>query len=354
MKKYFKNIIFTAIVFLLACLPLLLLAGMIKSTMVIFFGKCIAYAIAAIGLDIIWGYTGILSLGHGLYFALGAYGMGMYLKLRTTGGAITDFMKIGGLSQLPLIWRPFLTIPGTVIMILFIPGLLAGLIGYFTFKNRVKGVYFSIISQALTWAAYSLFIALSPYTNGNVGITEIQSVIGSIKGNKNTNQLILLFYIGLIILILVYVSADRLLATKFGKILIAIRDGENRTYFSGYNVSLYKTFVYVLSAVFAAVAGVVFINFNGSVTPTTMTISYSVTMVIWVAIGGRGTLVGAVLGAILFNFCEYRFSSGAMVELWQYIIGGLFIVSVIFFKNGIVGGLYGRLCVRNQQNIGGV
>lgn len=352
--KHFKNILFSIIVIGLAFLPPLLLAGTIKSTMVIFFGKCISYAIVAIGLDMIWGYTGILSLGHGLYFALGAYGMGMYLKLQATGGGITDFMKVGGMEQLPLVWKPFLSIPGTVIMIFLIPGLLAGLIGYFTFKNRVKGVYFSIISQALTWAAYSLFIALSPYTNGNVGITEIQSVIGSIKGNKNTDKLILLFYIGLVILVIVYIIAVKLMSTKFGKILIAIRDGENRTYFSGYSVSTYKTFIYVLSAVLAAVAGAVFINFNGSVTPTTMTISYSVTMVIWVALGGRGTLVGPVLGAILLNFCEYRFSSGAMVEIWQYIIGLLFIVSVVFFKNGIVGGIYGRLRVRNQQSVSGV
>lgn len=345
--KYFRNIIFSIIVVGLACLPLLLMAGTVKSTIIIFFGKCIAYAIAAIGLDMIWGYTGILSLGHGLYFALGAYGMGMYLKLQATGGAVTDFMRVGGLSRLPLIWQPFQTAWGTVVMIFLAPAALAGLIGYFTFKNRVKGVYFSIISQALTWAAYSLFIALSPYTNGNVGITEIQSVIGSIKGNKNTDKLIMLFYLALVVLILVYIVAVLLLSTKFGKILIAIRDGENRTYFSGYSVSVYKTFIYVLSAVFAAIAGAVFINFNGSVTPAVMTISYSVTMVIWVAIGGRGTLAGAVLGAMLINFCEYRFSSGAMVEIWQYLIGVLFIVSVVFFKNGIVGGIYGRLRVRN-------
>jgi len=348
LRKYFKNILFSIIVLALAGLPFLFVAGFVKSTMIIFFGKCMAYAIIAIGLDMIWGYTGILSLGHGLYFALGAYGMGMYLKLQATGGAITDFMKVGGLSKLPLIWQPFLTIPGMSLMIFLVPGLIAGLIGFFTFKNRVKGVYFSIISQALTWAAYSLFIALSPYTNGNVGITEIQSMLGSIKGNKNVDKLIFLFYIGLIILILVYVIAERLMKTKFGKILIAIRDGENRTYFSGYSVSTYKTFVYVMSAVFAAIAGALFINFNGSITPTAMTISYSVTMVIWVAIGGRGTLVGAVLGAFLINFCEYRFSSGAMVEVWQYVVGLLFIVSVVFFKNGIVGGIYERLCPRNE------
>lgn len=332
-----KNIVFGAIVVILALMPLLLIAGAMKSTMIIFLGKCMAFAIVAIGLDIIWGYTGILSLGHGLYFALGAYGMGMYLKLKATGGAITDFMQVGGLTSLPAIWKPFLHLPTSILMIIIIPALLAALTGYFTFKNRVKGVYFSIISQALTWAAYSLFIALSPYTNGNVGITEIQSIIGSIKGKGNQGRLIALFYIALVILALVYALSYSLLSTKLGKLLIAIRDGENRTYFSGYNVSSYKMFVYVLSAVFAALAGAVFINFNGSVTPTQMTISYSVTMIIWVAVGGRGSLVGPVIGAFLINLCEYNLSSGSLVEIWQFVIGILFTVTVLFFKNGIVG-----------------
>lgn len=332
-----KNIVFISMVILLACMPLLLMAGVLKSTMITFLGKCMAFSIVAIGLDIIWGYTGILSLGHGLYFALGAYGMGMYLTLKTTHGGMTNFMQVGGLKSLPLIWQPFLSLPGSVVMILLVPGILALLISYFTFKNRVKGVYFSIISQALTWAAYSLFIALSPYTNGNVGITEIQSIIGSIKGSGNRDKLILLFYIGLIMLVLIYAFSYWLLSTKLGKILIAIRDGENRTYFSGYCVSHYKMFVYILSAIFAALAGALFINFNGSITPTQMTISYSITMIIWVAVGGRGSLVGPVIGAFLINLCEYNLSSGSMAEIWQFIIGGLFTVTVLFFKNGMVG-----------------
>lgn len=339
MKKWKdpKNIVFSFIVLILACMPLLLTAGVLKSTMIIFLGKCMAFAIVAIGLDIIWGYTGILSLGHGLYFALGAYGMGMYLKLKATNGAITDFMQVGGLTELPAVWKPFLTLPGSILMIFLVPGILAALMGYFTFKNRVKGVYFSIISQALTWAAYSLFIALSPYTNGNVGITEIQSIIGSIKGNSNRGRLILLFYIGLLILVIIYSLSYWLLSTKLGKILIAIRDGENRTYFSGYNVSQYKMFVYILSAIFAAIAGALFINFNGTVTPSQMTISYSITMVIWVAVGGRGSLVGAVIGAFLINLCEYNLSSGNLADIWQFVIGAIFTLTVLFFKSGIVG-----------------
>lgn len=214
---------------------------------------------------------------------------------------------------------------------------MAFIIGYFIFKNRVKGVYFSIISQALTWAAYSIFIALSSYTNGNVGITEIKTIFGSIKGNLHRNEMFKLYYLALILMTLIFALSRFLVSCKFGKLLIAIRDGENRTYFSGHKVSAYKNFIYVLSAALAGIAGAVFVNFNGSITPSQMTISYSSTMVIWVAVGGRGTIIGAVIGAFLINLCEYNLSSGSMVEIWQYIIGAVFCVTIIFFKSGIVG-----------------
>lgn len=337
-KKQGSNICFAVIVIILACMPLMLNAGMLSgSSTVLFLGKCIAFAIVAMGLDLIWGYTGILSLGHGLYFSLGAYGMAMYLKLQETGGKITDFMHIGGLTELPLIWKPFNSPILTFILILAVPAIVAYIIGFFIFRNRVKGVYFSIISQALTWAAYSIFIALSPYTNGNVGITEIKTIFGSIKGSANQTQMFKLFYLALAVMVIIYAIAKFLTGRKFGKLLIAIRDGENRTYFSGYKVSAYKNFIYVISAIFAGIAGAIFVNFNGSITPSQMTISYSITMIIWVAIGGRGTIIGAVIGAFLINLCEYNLSSGGMVEIWQYIIGGVFCVTILFFKKGIVG-----------------
>jgi urea transport system permease protein len=337
-KKQGYNVCFAVIVLLLALAPLLLSVGVISSSsFVLFLGKCMAFAIVAIGLDLIWGYTGILSLGHGLYFALGGYAMAMYLKLQATGGKITSFMQTGGMTQLPLIWKPFLSTPIAMILVILVPAVVAGIIGYFIFKNRIKGVYFSIISQALTWAVYSLFTGLQSYTGGNVGITEISSIVGSIKGDANQGNMFLLFYISLAILVLIYAVSYFLTHKKFGKLLIAIRDGENRTYFSGYCVSRYKNFIYVLSAIFAAIAGAIFVNFNGSITPTQMTISYSITMVIWVAVGGRGTLVGAVIGAFLINICDYNFSSGTMVEVWQYILGAIFVITILFFKGGIVG-----------------
>ncbi|MDO4173170.1 MAG: urea ABC transporter permease subunit UrtC [Eubacteriales bacterium] len=337
-KKQGYNICFAVIVLILALMPLFLSVGMISSSsFVLFIGKCMAYAIVAIGLDLIWGYTGILSLGHGLYFALGGYAMAMFLKLQATNGQITSFMQTGGMTELPLVWKPFLSTPLAMVLTIAVPAVLAGVIGYFIFRNRIKGVYFSIISQALTWAAYSLFTGLQSYTGGNVGITEITSIVGSIKGDANRAHMFTLFYASLAILVLIYMLSYYLTHKKFGKLLIAIRDGENRTYFSGYCVSRYKNFIYVLSAIFAAIAGAIFVNFNGSITPTQMTISYSITMVIWVAVGGRGTLVGAVIGAFLINLCDYSFSSGTMVEIWQYILGAIFVVTILFFKGGLVG-----------------
>lgn len=338
-KKIFniENYIFAVMFLVLALMPVLGSAEVLNISTVLFLGKCISFAIVAMGLDMIWGYTGILSLGHGLYFALGGYGMAMFLKLKATGGAITDFMHVGGFSQLPLIWRPFKYLPSSILLMILVPSVLAFIIGYFIFKNRVKGVYFSIISQALTWAGYSMFIALSPYTNGNVGITEIKSLFGSIKGSRNIGNMMTLYFASLILMAVVYAVCKFLTERKFGKLLVAIRDGENRTYFSGYKVSSYKTFVYVLSAAIAALGGAVFVNFNGSITPSQMTIGYSITMVIWVAIGGRGTIIGAVIGAFLINLCEYNLSSGSMVEIWQYLIGAVFVVTILFFKGGIVG-----------------
>jgi urea transport system permease protein len=336
-KKQGSNICFGVIVVVLALMPILLNMGVLNSSTVLYLGKCIAFAIVAMGLDLIWGYTGILSLGHGLYFALGGYAMAMYLKLQQTGGSITDFMHTGGLDSLPLMWKPFQSFPVTLVMIVLVPSVVAFIVGYFIFKNRVKGVYFSIISQALTWAMYSIFIALSTYTNGNVGITEIKTIFGSIKGDANQGNMFKLFYLALALMVVVYAVAKYLVNRKFGKLLIAIRDGENRTYFSGYKVDAYKTFIYVLSAVFAGIAGAIFVNFNGSITPSQMTISYSITMIIWVAVGGRGTIIGAVIGAFLINLCEYNLSSGNMVEVWQYIIGAVFCVTILFFKGGIVG-----------------
>lgn len=332
-KKNSKNIVFSVIVVLLALIPLFTDMGLMKSSSIVRYGRYISFAIVAIGLDMIWGYTGILSLGHGIYFCLGGYGMAMYLLMQKTGGQITDFMQRGGFTELPWFWKPFLNLPLSLILIVLVPGLLAMLIGHFTFKNRVRGVYFSIISQALTWAFYTLFNGLQPYTNGTNGITGIDTIIGSYYDKGNIR---ILFYAALVCLVIVYAFSAFLLSTKFGKILIAIRDGENRTYFSGYCVSRFKTFIYVLSALFAAIAGALYVNLNNSISTSEMTIAFSVSMVIWVAVGGRGSLIGAVIGALLVSSCEFSVSS-AFPAVWQYIIGIFFTIVILFFRKGIVG-----------------
>lgn len=328
-----SHLCFTVIVVLLACSPLLISS----TSMIQFLGKCMCYSIVAISLDLIWGYTGMLSLGHGIYFCLGGYAMAMYLRMRDNGGTITDFMQTGGLIELPVLWKPFLHLPVTLIIILVIPGILAALLGFFVFRSRIKGVYFSIITQALTWAAYSLFIANSKYTGGNNGITDFTSLFGNTRGVAHRDNLMAIFFMTLLALILVYILASYLVHQKFGKLLIAIRDGENRTYFSGYCVNNYKNFIYTLSAILSAIAGALFVNFNGSITPSQMTIAYSITMISWVAVGGRGKIIGAVIGAFFINLCEYNLSSGSLSNIWQYIMGAIFCITILFFKGGIVG-----------------
>lgn len=328
-----KHICFAMIVMILAVSPFLVSS----TSMVQFLGKCMCFSIVAIALDLIWGYTGMLSLGHGIYFCLGGYAMAMYLRLRENGGQLTDFMQTGGLTKLPVVWIPFQYLSLTLLFVVLIPGVFAAMIGFFIFRSRIKGVYFSIITQALTWAAYSLFIANSKYTGGNNGITDFSSLLGSTRGPANRGNLLALFWVTLLALVLVYMLASFLVKRKFGKLLIAIRDGENRTYFSGYCVNRYKNFVYTLSAILAGIGGALFVNFNGSITPSQMTISYSITMVIWVAVGGRGTILGAVIGTFFINLCEYNLSSGHLANIWQYIIGIIFCVTIVFFKGGIVG-----------------
>lgn len=331
--KYGYHVVFAVLAVILAVCPFV----MSTTAMIQFLGKCMCYSMVAIGLDLIWGYTGMLSLGHGLYFCLGGYAMAMYLKLKSNGGNITDFMQIGGLTELPAFWKPFLSLPLTFILILAVPAVVAGIIGFFVFRSRIKGVYFSIITQALTWAAYSLFIANSAFTGGNNGITGFDAIVGKTRGSANKGNLITLFFITLAVLIVIYIIASFLVNRKFGKLLIAIRDGENRTFFSGYCVNRYKNVIYIISAIMAAIGGALFVNFNGSITPTQMTISFSITMVIWVAVGGRGTIIGAVIGTFLINLCEYNLSSGAFVDIWQYILGAIFCLAILFFKGGIIG-----------------
>jgi len=331
MKKIMHSpntIAFVVIVLALVAAPLFL-----SEFRVNLLGKFVSFAILAIGLDLVWGYTGILSLGHGVFFGLGAYAMGMYLKMESSGGKLPDFMSWSGLEQLPAIWVPFSS-PLSLIFVLLVPAGLALVLGYLTFKNRIRGVYFSILSQALSIIFVVFFIGQQAYTGGTNGLTNFQTIFGQPLILDETRYA--LYYIAIGLLILTYSYCYFIMNHRIGKILIAIRDGENRVRFSGYDPTWYKIFVYVSSAVIAGVAGAIFVPQVGIISPTEMGIVPSIEMVIWVAIGGRGTLIGAVVGAIFVNALKSGVSE-SFPEIWSYFIGIAFIVVVLFMPQGIVG-----------------
>ena len=324
-----KNIAFAVVAFLIAILPVFLSPFRVSLV-----GKFITYAIVALSLDMIWGYTGILSLGHGVFFGLGGYGLGMYLKLLASGNRLPDFMSWSGRTALPWFWEFYKTAPSAVIMILLVPTALAFALGLLTFTNRIRGVYFSILSQALALVFVTLFVGLQGYTGGTNGITEFTKLFG-LPFSKITTKYFW-YYVALAFLILTYAVFSWILRTKCGRVLVAVRDGENRTRFSGYQVANYKTFVYSLSALFTGIAGALFVPFSGIISPSEMSISNSIDMAIWVAVGGRGNLIGAVIGALVVNITKTLVSE-SFPEIWSYFIGSIFVLVVLFLPRGLTG-----------------
>ncbi len=327
--KFDKNAAFSVVVFIVALLPLF-----ISPFRVSLVGKYITYAIVAMALDLIWGYTGILSLGHGVFFGLGGYAFGMYLKLVASGGKLPDFMSWSGLTELPWFWKMYETAPAAILLVMLVPTCLAFVIGFLTFTNRIKGVYFSILSQALALVFVTLFIGLQQYTGGTNGLTDFSKLFGMSLASRTTKYI--WYYVALVFMILTYVLFTNVLKSKCGRVLIAIRDGENRTRFSGYYVAQYKTFVYGLSALVVGVAGALFVPFSGIISPSEMSIGNSIDMAIWVAVGGRGTLIGAVIGAFVVNLCKTLVSEN-FPEIWSYFIGLLFVVVVMYLPRGLTG-----------------
>lgn len=324
-----KNIAFVVLVLIVSLLPLFLSPFRVSLV-----GKFITYAIVALSIDLIWGYTGILSLGHGVFFGLGGYGMGMYLKLVASHGRLPDFMSWSGRTTLPWFWEFYKTAPEAILMIILVPSILAFVLGLLTFLNRIKGVYFSILSQALALVFVTLFIGLQPYTGGTNGITEFSTLFGlPIAGIKAKYMW---YYVALTFLVITYIIFSSIMRTKCGRVLVAIRDGENRARFSGYQTASYKTFVYVLSALFTGIAGALFVPFSGIISPSEMSISNSIDMAIWVAVGGRGTLIGAAIGAFVVNITKTLISE-SFPEIWSYFIGAIFVIVVLFLPRGLTG-----------------
>ncbi|NOX21059.1 MAG: urea ABC transporter permease subunit UrtC [Nitrospirae bacterium] len=319
-------------IYLIFAIVLLLLPLVLSEFRLNLLGKFLTFAIVAIAIDLIWGYTGILSLGHGVFFSLGAYCMGMYLKLQAE--SLPDFMMWSGLEEVPWFWKPFQHFWVALPMAVLIPAIFAVIIGIPTFRAGIKGVYFSILTQALALVVSIFFIGQQPYTGGTNGITNFRDIFGFSLAEASTMKV--LYLITVLALIVIFVLSKWLVNTKTGRILIAIRDGENRLRFLGYNTSTFKVAIFALSAAIAGLAGALFVPQVGIISPSMMGILPSVEMAIWVAVGGRGTLTGAVIGALVVNSAK-SYLSETFPDLWLYFLGALFIGVVLFFPKGIVG-----------------
>lgn len=297
------------------------------------FGKYMCFALIALGIDMIWGYAGILSMGHGVYFGIGAYCMAMYLKLEASGGALPDFMAWSAMKELPSFWRPFANPIFAVVMVIALPVILAAAIGLLTFLNKIRGVYFCILSQALAYALATFMIGRQEYFGGSNGLTNFSTLFG-FNLNKPAVKLVL-FYCTLTALVLGYVLCRFLIKRRAGRVLVAIRDAENRARFTGYSTAYYKVFVYCLSAALAGIAGALYVTQVGIISPNDIGISPSTEMVIWTAVGGKGTLVGAILGALTVNSLKSVISE-SFPSIWQFFIGGIFMIVILFLPGGLI------------------
>jgi urea transport system permease protein len=303
-------------------------------------GKYLCYALLALAVDLIWGYCGILSLGHGAFFALGGYAMGMYL-MRQIGDRgvygnpeLPDFMVFLNWQELPWYWFGFDQFWFAMIMVLAAPGILAFVFGWLAFRSRVTGVYLSIITQAMTYALLLAFFRNDMGFGGNNGLTDFKDILGFDLQNDGTRSA--LFIASALSLILGYLISRFITRSKLGRVLVSIRDAEMRTRFLGYKVEYYKLFVFVVSAMLAGIAGALYVPQVGIINPGEFSPINSIEIIIWVAVGGRGTLFGAVIGAIAVNYAKTYFT-GAFAELWLFMLGGLFVLSTLYLPKGIVG-----------------
>jgi urea transport system permease protein len=315
-------------------------------------GKILCYAICALAMDLIWGYTGILSLGHGLFFALGGYAMGMYLmrQIGTDGqykSHMPDFMVFLNWKEFPWHWAWSDSFIGQALLVVLVPGGLAFVFGYFAFRSRIKGVYFSIITQALTFAAMLLFFRNETGFGGNNGFTDFKRILG-ISITTPGMRVVLCVLSGLT-LVGFYLMSRAIVNSKYGRVLQAIRDAETRVMFSGYNPVAYKLSIWTLSAVMCGVAGALYVPQVGIINPSEMSPAAGIEMAIWAAVGGRGTLIGPIVGAFFVNGAKSWFTV-AFPEFWLFFLGALFIGVTLFLPQGLIG-LWRRL--RGRRSEGG-
>ena len=303
-------------------------------------GKYLCFALLAVALDLVWGYCGILSLGHGAFFALGGYAMGMYL-MRQIGDRgvyghpeLPDFMVFLNWSELPWYWQGFDMFWFAMIMVVLVPGLLAFVFGWLAFRSRVTGVYLSIMTQALTYALLLAFFRNEMGFGGNNGLTDFKEILGFNLQANSTRAVI--FIASALALAMGYLVCRYIVTSKLGRVVIAIRDSEDRTRFIGYKVESFKLWVFVISAILAGIAGALYVPQVGIINPGEFSPLNSIELVVWVAVGGRATLYGAALGAVAVNYSKTYFTA-ALPELWLFALGALFIVVTVFMPKGLVG-----------------
>ena len=319
----------------------------VSSYYIALFGKFMCYAIAAVALDLVWGYAGILSLGHGVFFALGGYSIGMYL-MRAIGregvyqSDLPDFMVFLDWKKYPWYWSYTDHFWFAALLVVLVPGFLALVFGFFAFRSRIKGVYFSIITQALTFAVMLMFFRNDTGFGGNNGFTDFKRIVGYTITAPSTKAV--LYWITLAVLVGVVIGCRTMMATRYGRALQAIRDSEPRMMFLGYNPLGFKLVVWTLSAVICGIAGALYVPQVGIINPSEMSPANSIELVIWVAVGGRGTLIGPVIGAAVVNGLK-SWMTAAMPEYWLFVLGAIFVCVTLWLPSGILG-LINRIVTR--------
>ena len=303
------------------------------------FGKFLTYAILALGIDLIWGYAGVLSLGHGVFFGLGAYAMGMHLMLEIGAkgvyqNVLPDFMVWNRVTELPLFWKPFYSAWFTLLAVVLVPGLFAAIFGFLTFRSRIRGVYFSIITQALALCAWLTFNRNAMNLGGTNGLSGFKTMFGFTLNLPGTQRG--LYVVTALFLCGAYLLCRWIVRSPAGKVLVAIRDSETRVLFCGYSPAAFKMFVFTVSAVLAGLAGALYVGQVGIITPARIGVLPSIEMIIWVAVGGRGTLIGPVVGAFGVNWLQSLLTTH-YPDLWILVLGGMFVTVVLFFPDGVVG-----------------
>ena len=301
-------------------------------------GRYLSLAIVAIGVDLVWGFTGLLTLGQGVFFALGGYCAAMFLQLNSASSfpnGIPEFFGLYGVQKLPFFWQPFYSPIFTLIAIWLIPALVAGILGFLVFRNRIKGVYFSILTQAALLVFFNLFNGQQKLINGTNGLkTDVTLLFGQMVGSDSIQKYF--FWLSALLVIATWLLAKWIVRDRFGNVLIGIRDDEPRIRFTGFNPTIFKTIIFAIAGALAGISGALYTVQSGIVSPQFMTVPFSIEMVIWVAVGGRGTLLGAILGAVFINYAKSLVSE-AFPASWMFIQGGLFILVVTALPEGVLG-----------------